>query len=320
LVHLVTGGAGFIAVTLIKKLLEKGHTVLALDNLTRGNIAYIEPFLKNPSFTFAKVDCADLPTFRTGLLSALNGRRVSDLWHMAANSDIPAGGADANVDLRDTFMTSFNAVVLMNEQRIPTIHFASSSAVYGDFGRTEIAETSGPCTPISNYGAMKLASEAQISAAVELFAVRANIFRFPNVVGVPATHGVIFDLLNKLKKDPSILPVLGDGTQQKSYLHVSDLVDAMLFIAEHGQNKLNIFNIGATDVGATVRFIAETVKATASPTAHIQYGVGDKGWPGDVPRFRYSVKKLTDLGWSPRMNSEQALRLAIKEIAAQMGM
>ena len=235
------------------------------------------------------------------------------VWHMVANSDIGAGVADANVDLRDTFQTTFNTLQVMREQKILRLAFASTSAVYGVHD-TVLTENIGPLFPISNYGAMKLASEALISAAVESYLERAWIFRFPNVIGSRATHGIIFDLLTKLSKNPPDLEVLGDGTQQKPYLHVSELIDAMLLVVAQANDALNWFNIGPPDEGATVRQIAEAVLREAAPSLPIRFTGGNRGWVGDVPRFRYSIDKIKQLGWSPKRTSAQAVEQAVSEI------
>jgi UDP-glucose 4-epimerase len=239
------------------------------------------------------------------------------VWHLAANSDIPAGVTDPLVDHRDTFLTTFNMLMVMRELKIPAIRFSSSSSIYGEFGDKLIEEDSGPLRPISNYGAMKLAAEAQISAARETFLERADIFRFPNVVGTPATHGVIYDFVAKLRRTPDRLDVLGDGSQQKPYMHVDDLIDAMLFIAARADERLNVFNIGPDDDGVTVRFIAETVRDIVAPGAVIRFGAGDRGWVGDVPKFRYSTARLERLRWRPKLSSADAVRRAAREIAAQ---
>jgi UDP-glucose 4-epimerase len=317
-VHLITGGAGFIASHLVTALLLRGHDIVAFDNLVRGKMCYLDAALASGRCTFMQIDCSNLAAFRTAVGKALEGRSGCAIWHLAANSDIPAGIADPNIDLRDTFLTTFNALLVMKEFAIPEFHFASSSAVYGDFGDLEISEHDGPCQPISNYGAMKLASEGQISAALESQGRRASIFRFPNVVGTPATHGVIFDFVNKLLAQKSHLRVLGDGTQQKAYLHVDDLVSAMLFIAEAGSAKINLYNIGPRDAGVTVRFIAESVRDVVAPSAEIIYGHGNRGWVGDVPRFRYAIDRLAELGWEPSLSSEAAVRRAVRDIAASL--
>jgi UDP-glucose 4-epimerase len=242
---------------------------------------------------------------------------ISEVWHLAANSDIPAGITDAAIDLRDTFMTTYNTLEVMKQHQIPVLAFASTSAVYGDLGDRLLDENIGPLFPISNYGAMKLASEALISASVESFLQTAYIYRFPNVIGTPATHGVLLDFIEKLKKTPDHLEVLGNGSQRKGYLHVEDLIEAMLAIQKLSHEPLNYFNIGAGDEGIYVRDIAKIVVDAVSPGAQIQYGQGDKGWVGDVPRFQYSVEKLRQLGWTPKLSSVEAVHLAVKQILAQ---
>ncbi len=242
---------------------------------------------------------------------------VTEVWHLAANSDIPAGIESSEIDLRDTYMTTFNTLKVMEERGIKALMFASSSAIYGDLGDRELTEETGPLFPISNYGAMKLASEAAITAAAEKFLTKALLFRFPNVVGVPATHGVILDFIRRLCEAPDRLDVLGDGTQKKSYLHVSDLVDAMLLIQDRATKKVDAFNIGPTDDGVFVRQIAEETVAAVAPGATLHYGAGNKGWIGDVPHFTYSTAKVRALGWEPELNSLEAVRRAIGEIAAQ---
>src|ERR1700719_4380920 len=218
---LVTGGAGFVANTLVDSILSRGDSVVCLDNLCRGKSPNVAGFAEKNSFRFSVVDLADLDAFRSCLDSHADLGPISEVWHLAANSDIPAGIADPSVDLRDTFMTTFNVLRIMEERHIGELLFASSSAIYGDLGDQELTESTGPLFPISNYGAMKLGSEAMITAAVENFLGRALLFRFPNVVGLPATHGVILDFVRRLRSDPAHLDVLGDGSQQKSYLHVT---------------------------------------------------------------------------------------------------
>ena len=313
----ITGVAGFIGCNLAGALLRDGATVAGFDNLCRGSIRNLEPILNHPNFTFETVELSDLEAYGRALRSLHARHPITEIWHLAANSDIPAGVADPNVDFRDTFMTTLNSLLLMKDLGIGTIAFASSSAIYGDLGNRTLTEDIGPLFPISNYGAMKLSSEAAISAALESHLQSAFLFRFPNVIGVPATHGVIQDFIRKLKATPDNLDVLGDGTQQKSYLHVDELIDAMLHIRNKAPDRLNYYNIGAADDGVTVKFIAETVVERVAPQARITYGQGNKGWVGDVPKFSYSIDKLTSLGWRPHLGSAQAIRKAVDQIAAQ---
>jgi len=312
--HLIAGGAGFVGVNLARALLDRGHEVLVVDDLSRGSREAMTPLTTRVGFYFIQVDCSDPDV----LDATLAGYDIAEVWHMAANSDIPAGVADYRVDLRQTFLTTVALLDLMKRRGIKVMHFASSSAIYGDHGEKLIHEDIGPLQPISNYGAMKLASEAQLRAAHEAYVERVSVFRFPNVIGVPATHGVILDFVRKLNATPAELKVLGNGTQQKSYLHVSDLVSAMLHVADR-QEPFAVYNIGPTDEGVTVRFIAETVRDAHRPNAIISFGEGNRGWVGDVPKFVYSVQRLIDTGWRPRMGSTEAVVRAVAEIVAQEG-
>jgi UDP-glucose 4-epimerase len=314
---LITGIAGFVGTNLARRFLEQGYVVYGLDNFCRGQRANLQAFDGHDRFNLYEVDLHDLEAYRNVVGRIFQSASIDEVWHLAANSDIPAGIADPNVDLRDTYLTTHNTLILMREFGIARLAFASSSAIYGDHGETAIIEDIGPLLPISNYGAMKLASEASISAAAESYLKQAYIFRFPNVIGTPATHGVILDFVRKLKTSPDDLPVLGDGSQQKSYLHVEDLIDAMLFVRDHANDKLSYFNVGPVDDGVSVRTIAETVRDQLAPDATISYGTEGRGWVGDVPRFYYDTSKLNRLGWKPTMDSRSAVELAVSEIIKQ---
>jgi len=295
--------------------LDGGFTVIGVDDFSRGVESNLARARQHPRFEFHKLDLSDESAVLGELAPRLQAKPIAEVWHMAANSDIPAGVRDPRVDHRNTFMTTFNTLLLMRELRIPSIAFASTSAVYGEHPGI-LRETTGPLLPISNYGAMKLAAEGLISAAVEAYLERAYIFRFPNVLGLRLTHGIIYDFLNKLRANPIELEVLGDGKQQKPYLHVSDLIEAMIFIRERALERVNLFNIGPQDEGATVSEIAAAVLAGIESGAAIRYTGGDRGWVGDVPRFQYSVEKLASLGWGAQATSIEVVRRTVAEVTA----
>lgn len=318
LVSVVAGGAGFIGSNLCRHLLAEGRIVVVIDNLLRGSREYLPD--SNSRLHFIEANLAQRLPAEEAFVHAASLGPVDEVWHLAANSDIPAGVADADVDLKDTFLTTAEILRCMKSNKIKKLYFASSSAIYGDLGDQPLHENIGPLLPISNYGAMKLASEALISAAVESYLDRACLFRFPNVVGVPATHGVILDFFRKIKATGKSLEVLGNGTQRKAYLHVSDLVSAMLLVRSRSDiPKILPINIGPIDEGVFVRWIAEHVVARSATMATIQFGVSNRGWVGDVPKFHYSTTKIQDLGWRPMLGSEAAVLRAIDEIAQQEG-
>jgi UDP-glucose 4-epimerase len=309
---LVTGAAGFIGSHLVDRLLALGHPVIGVDNMVLGRRENLTGALQSSDFTFKELDINDYGRFLDFLREQTANRPPAMVWHMAANSDIPAGVNDVEIDLTRTFLTTVNLLKAMRALNIPRLCFASTSAIYGDSDRV-LTEDTGPLFPISNYGAMKLASEGTISAALEHYLKEVWIFRFPNVVGARATHGAIYDFMRKLRHNANELEVLGDGTQEKPYLHVAELIEAMVHLTRQARERLNYFNIGPDRSTTTVRFMAETVVKAVSPAAKIRYTGGSKGWIGDVPKFRYSIEKVKAQGWRPKMTSNEAVERAVRE-------
>ncbi len=313
--HLVTGAAGFIGSHLVDRLLAAGQDVLGVDKLSLGRRTNLASALANERFRLIVGDLND-PACLAELENIGRGRPIDVVWHLAANSDIAAGAASPDPDLQDTLLTTVQMLRLMRSLGIGRIVMASTSAIYGDLGR-RLSEDTGPLLPISNYGAMKLASEAAISAALENHLQQVWICRFPNVVGPRATHGAIFDFVRKLRQNPAELIVLGDGRQTKPYIHVSELLDAMLFIQQRAGERMNYYNIGSASGATSVAFIAESVVKIVAPAATIRYTGGSKGWSGDVPRFDYASDKLTALGFRPQLSSDEAVLRAAAEIARE---
>jgi len=320
-VCLIAGGAGFIGVNLANILKDQGNNVVIGDNFSLGSLGNIKKYISEDFDDCFEVDLSSyVGVEQLFEFSIAKFGRVDEVWHLAANSDIPAGVNDPNVDHKDTFLTTFELLKGCRHYSVRKFNFASSSAVYGDWGAHPLSENLGPLKPISNYGAMKLASEAQISAACESFLDSACIFRFPNVVGTPATHGVILDFVRKLVETPNCLHVLGNGSQKKSYLHVSELVDAMIHVSNQigMKNTTEIVNIGCDDGGILVSEIAKIVVELVAPNAEIRFGQGEKGWVGDVPKFSYDVSRLKAHGWAPAKSSYEAVYLAAQEISSNL--
>jgi len=307
---LVTGGAGFIGSHLIDRLIADGHFIVCADDLSLGRKANIAHNLGNKRFVFAKADVSN-----PAALSRLFSKYKFDcVFHLAANSDIQAGIKDPGIDMRRTMSTTTAVLETMRENGVKRLVFASTSAVYGNVSKP-MGETDGPLEPISHYGAAKLASEAWVCSYCANYGIQSWIVRFPNVVGARATHGAIFDFINKLRKDPRKLLILGDGKQCKPYLHVGDVVGGIVFVWKNAKKPFNLYNLagkGATTVDELARF---SVEALGLKNVKFSYTGGKCGWKGDVPKFAYNISRITKLGWKAALDSNSAALKAAQEIA-----
>jgi UDP-glucose 4-epimerase len=308
---LVTGGAGFIGSHIVETVLrESANEVVIFDNLSSGRSTFIAAATRDPRCTFISGDLLDADAVRRAMSSA----KPDIVFHLAANPDIARGALDPSLDFQQTAVATFHVLEAMRLARTPRLVFTSGSGVYGDHPEVATAETFGPLLPISMYGASKLAAEAMISSYAHMYGLTAYVFRFANVVGGGQTHGVAFDFIRKLRANPHRLEVLGDGNQSKSYVHVSDVVSAILFVLEKEREPVNLYNV-ATDDYVTVRWIADRVRELMElPHAELAFAGGARGWSGDVPVVRFDLSKIHGLGWAARLSSRDAIARSIAEM------
>lgn len=311
--YFITGGAGFIGSHMCDRLLDNlNNKVIVFDNFCSGKKSYIEHHLLNPSFRLVTGDMLDLKS----LVKAVAG--CDFVFHFAANPDIAKGMVETDLDLKQTIQATYNLLEAMRINKIKYIAYSSGSGVYGDVGLKETPENFGPLLPISMYGASKLGAEGIISAFCHMFDMQAWVYRFANVVGKRQTHGVGFDFIRRLRTEPTTLPILGDGKQSKAYIHVSDVIDAMLFIIDKTKSQVNLFNV-ATDDYVTVNEIAQIViKEMNLKNVQFTYAGGDRGWKGDVPIVRFNLDKIHSLGWGAKYKAVEAVRLSIQEMLGYM--
>ena len=312
----VTGAAGFIASNLIPRLLGEGHEVLGLDNFFLGKREYAEASKAMPGFTFLEQDLLDLDA----VAAAFQDFGPQRVWHLAANSDISFGTTYTDFDLKGGTLVTYNVLEAMRRGgTAKEIVFSSSGAVYGEPTVHPTPEDYGPLFPISLYAASKLACEGLITAYAHNYGIQAWMFRFGNIVGPKPTHGVIHDFVLKLMKDPSRLEMLGDGTQAKPYVDVDDCLDGMMFGHAHARELVNCYNLAVED-RTSVNEIAEIVireMGLAGTGPQILRGPGSRGWKGDVPFVNLDTAKMRALGWSPRLNSRQAVERCARAVVAQ---
>ena len=299
---LVIGGAGFIGSHLARRLLDReGAAVTVFDNFSSGQDWHLEPVNGHPRLRVVRGDVNDLDS----LTDAARGHEVAFL--LASNPDIARAATEPAIDFWEGTYLVQNTLEACRLAGVQRLVYASGSGVYGDQGERQLDESFGPLLPVSTYGASKLAGEGLISAYCHLFGLRGVAFRFANVVGPRQTHGVVYDFVRKLLRDPTRLEVLGDGRQSKSYIHVDDVLDAMLMLGGDPPEPFDVFN-AATEDYITVREIAAiVVDAMGLDGVDVELGKTPGGWKGDVPIVRFSSAKLRARGWRSRWTSREAL-------------
>jgi len=307
---LVTGGAGFIGSGIVQRLLSEGFNVDVLDNLSSGKIENVDQFKKFPNFKFLKID----------LLNSrdLNGlKKYKIVYHAAADPEVRTSVTNPKTHLEQNIIATFNLLETLKNGNLENFVFLSTSTVYGEVKTIPTPEDYSPLEPISPYGATKLACEALISSFAHSFGFKGTIFRFANIVGESSNHGVTFDFVNKLKKNPSSLEILGDGSQDKSYLYISDCIDAIQFGLKHTSNPIEIFNVGSEDRVDVSTIAKSIINEMSLSNVELTYtgGVdGGRGWKGDIKNMHLDISKLKSKGWKPKYNSLEAVKMTARKI------
>lgn len=309
---MIVGGAGFIGSHVVHRLLEDpGAEVTVLDNFSSGSEEYLASALEDPRVRVVRGDIKELDL----VVDAARG--AHRVYHFAANPDIARAVTEPSIDFWEGTYLANNVLEACRMAGVERLTYASGSGVYGDLGEKAVHEDHGPMHPVSTYGASKLGCEAMVSAYCHMFGLRADVFRFANVVGDLQTHGVTYDFVRKLRTDPTRLEILGDGRQSKSYIHVEDVVDAMLLLASLDRPGFDVFNVGTGDY-VTVAEIAEmTVAGLGLSNVELVYTGGSRGWKGDVPVVRFDDSRIRALGWRNRRSSAEALRASIEANIAE---
>lgn len=301
---LITGGAGLVGSHLTDRLLNDGATVRVVDDLSKGDRERIPD-----GATFIQTDLTDSAAVADVVTSDLD-----IVFHLAAYTDTNYDD-DRKLFEENTEMT-YNLLEQMHAVGVNKFAFTSSSTVYGEAPRPT-PEDYAPLEPISIYGSSKLADEGLISTYAHSYGVQSWIFRFANIVGPYQRGTVVPDFIEKLDEDPGELTILGDGRQEKSYMHVSECVDAMQYVVENADDDLNIYNLG-TKTTTSVTEIADIISDELGANPEYTYTGGDRGWTGDVPKMRLSIQKLAALGWEPSMSSHEVIRHGSQDLIAEI--
>ena len=300
----VTGAAGFIGSHLVDRLLRDGEDVIGYDNLSTGMPEFIADARCYPSFTFVKGDLLDTDALTKGM------RGASRVAHLAANADVRFGLDHPRKDLEQNTIATFNVLEAMRANNIKEIIFSSSGSIYGEANIVPTPEDAPFPVQTSLYGASKLAGEGMIAAYAEGYGIKARIFRFVSLLGERYSHGLIFDFMRQLAKDPERLHVLGDGKQRKSYLHVQDCIDGILLGSTATDERIQIFNLGTDEVCQVFDSVGWiTGRLKLSP--RLSFSGGRRGWIGDIPLIHLGTSRIRSIGWRPKRSIREAVELTV---------
>ena len=312
--YVVIGGAGFIGSHFVETLLQGNKKVVVIDDYSAGFFDLLEKYRNDSNLKIIELDIRNTDALTKHISPG------STVIHLASNPDIAAAITNPRIDfVNGTILTEsvVEAVRLANGKRIL---YASGSGVYGEL-TTEEFDESAELIPISPYGASKLSGEAILSAYAHMFNIEITAFRFANVVGRNQTHGVGYDFLRRLIQNPTQLNILGDGTQSKPYIHVSDVVSAVLTTQNENGKIYDVFNV-STNNQITVNEIAQiifTKLKIEKSKIKVSYTGGSRGWSGDVPKVVLSSQKIRNSGWNPTYDSKQAIVQSINEMYERFG-
>lgn len=303
---ILTGCAGFIGSSMLDRLLKDGHNVTGVDNFSTGQRRFLDSAFKNAKFQFCNIDLLNLDALKKIFFG------TEAVFHFAANADVRFGTDHPRKDLEQNTIATYNVLEAMRANGISKIVFSSTGSVYGEASVIPTPENGPFPIQTSLYGASKTACEGLISAYCEGFGFQSWIFRFVSILGERYTHGHIFDFYQKLKVNPTVLQVLGNGKQKKSYLYVQDCIDAILITLEKAkQEKVNIYNLGADEyceVNNSIGWICDELKLWPL----LKYSGGDRGWIGDNPFIFLDTQKIQSLGWKPKLSIEEGVRNTVR--------
>ncbi len=308
----IVGGAGCIGSHFCDHLLNQTNTekVTVYDNFSSGKAWHLSQHINDKRFKIVRGDIANFSLLQSAIAEH------DTVIHLASNPDIARAAKEPAIDFEQGTKLTHNVLEAMRTTAVRRILYASGSGIYGDAGHTEVREDHGPLIPISTYGASKLAGEALISSYCFMFDMSGLVFRFGNVVGPRQTHGVGFDFINKLKANDSELHILGDGKQSKSYVHISDIINAVLLANEKVKTGFAAFNVATGDYISVAEIADIAIKKVVGDNSRVKliFGSGDRGWKGDIPIVRLNTDKIRALGWQCHHNSAQAIERSIDEM------
>jgi len=308
---LITGGAGFIGSHLVDYFMNEGREVVVLDDLSNGSMNNINKWIGNKKFRFIQGDLKN----QNDIINAIKDCEI--VFHLAANPDVRKSVLNSQNEYEQNVACTYHVLEAMKNSDCKKMVFTSTSTIYGEPAIIPTPENYGPLMPISPYGGSKLACESLVSAYSHSFGFKSTIIRLANVIGPRSNHGVVFDFVQKLKKNLKTLEVLGDGSQNKSYMHVSDCISSLIMVSKEQKPGLQLYNVGSLDKINVLTIAKCVIDSMHLKDVEIKLtgGVdGGRGWVGDVKEMMLDISKIGTKGWSPKFSSSRAVQATVDSL------
>lgn len=296
---LVTGGAGFIGSHLVEKLVNLGAQVTVIDNISTDSLDNLEAVISSVNLIVG--DLGDLLSMRR-----LPLEDYDYIFHLAANPYAPHSVDDPVYDFR---LNLQNTLLLLEALRLlpnsPRLINTSSAAVYGNPVRLPIRE--GDLTvPISPYGVSKLAAERYVEVYSQIYDLKASSLRLFSVYGTRQRKQVVFDLFRKIRSNPQRLEILGDGSQERDFVYVLDVVQAMLLAATQTPGKGEVYNVAGGN-SITISQLVTAICSVCESEPQIIYTGSIR--PGDAEKWRVDIDNLRQVGFEPDFSLREGLTI-----------
>lgn len=298
---LVTGGAGFVGSHVVEELVRRGAEVTVVDRLTSGNMAHLAGV--EDAIRLVRMDVQH-PKF----IPFVTDGRYDAIFHFAGPASVPKSVEAPYED----FEQSLHATVRLLEglrRNCPrtALMAASSAAVYGNPARLPMCETD-PTVPISPYGVSKLAMERYVAVYSQLYGIPAASLRFFSIYGPRQRKQIVYDLIGKLTEDPNTLTLLGDGTEMRDFIFVTDVARAVLAVYERGDLRGEVYNV-AGGKSYTTLDIARAVAAALEADPEITFTGRVRA--GDPVKWHANIDRITRTGFQPRVDINEGIAATV---------
>jgi UDP-glucose 4-epimerase len=289
---LVTGGSGFIGSHLVEQLVAMGANVTIVDSMIGGHLENLKTV--QPQVKLVLGDLTNILQLRR-----INVGDYAYIFHLAGNPYVPPSVENPHFDFHENLENAFYLLEAIRQSGSkPRLVHVSSAAVYGNPVTLPIRETD-PTVPISPYGVSKLAGERYVAVYSTLYNIPAAIVRFFSVYGPRQRKQVVFDILRKLKENPNEITVYGDGTQERDFAFVTDIVQAMLLAATVAPAQGEPYNVASGDA-VTINDLVHTWCKVLNVQPEIKYTGSVR--PGDAERWVVDLSRVQGLGYRSQVD------------------